>query len=67
TYLSRWTWENYHYRELGLGYPCGSCEEISLKLGYWGFFPLFLQNELIERTFKEQATKTKSDPGSTSK
>ncbi|MEJ2051916.1 MAG: capsule assembly Wzi family protein, partial [Calditrichota bacterium] len=47
TYLSRWTWENYHYRELGLGYPCGSCEEISLKLGYWGFFPLFLQNELI--------------------
>lgn len=47
TYQSRWTYENYHYRELGLGYPGASCEEVNVKLGFWGFFPLFLQNELI--------------------
>ena len=47
TYQSRWTWENYHYRGLGLGYPCASCEEIELKLGYWELFPLFIQNELV--------------------
>ena len=47
TYQSRWTWENYHYRGLGLGYPCASCEEIKLKFGYWGKFPLFIQNEFI--------------------
>ena len=28
TYQSILTWENYHYRGLGLGYPCASCEEI---------------------------------------
>ena len=47
TYQSRWTWENYHYRGLGLGYPCASCEEFKLKLGYWGKFPLFIQDEFI--------------------
>lgn len=47
TYQSRWTYENYHYRQLGLGYPCASCEELHLKVGFWGFFPLFIQNELI--------------------
>ena len=47
TYQSRWTYENYHYRELGLGYPCASCEEVKIKLGYWGLFPLFIQNEFI--------------------
>jgi len=47
TYQSRWTWENYHYRGLGIGYPCASCEEIKLKFGYWGKFPLFIQNEFI--------------------
>lgn len=47
TYQSRWTYENYHYRQLGLGYPCASCEEVNFRLGFWGFFPLFLQNELI--------------------
>ena len=47
TYQSRWTWENYHYRGLGLGYPCAGCEELKLRLGYWGMFPLFIRNELI--------------------
>ena len=47
TYQSRWTYENYHYRQLGLGYPCASCEEFNFKLGYWGLFPLFFQNEFI--------------------
>ena len=47
TYQSRWTWENYHYRGLGLGYPCASCEEFKLKIGYWGEFPLFIQDEFI--------------------
>ena len=46
TYQSRWTWENYHYRGLGLGYPCASCEEFKFKVGYWGKFPLFIQNEI---------------------
>lgn len=46
TYQSRWNWENYHYRELGLGYPCASCEEVKVHLAYWGFFPLFIKNEL---------------------
>ena len=47
TYQSRWTWENYHYRGLGLGYPCAGCEELKLRLGYWGMFPLFIRNEFI--------------------
>jgi hypothetical protein len=45
TYQSKFTWENYHYRELGLGYPCASCEEVKFKFGYWGLFPLYLSNE----------------------
>ncbi len=47
TYQSKYTYENYHYRGLGLGYPCAGCEEIKLKMAYWGFFPFFFQNELI--------------------
>lgn len=46
TYQSRWNWENYHYRGLGLGYPCASCEEAKLDLSYWGLFPFFIKNEL---------------------
>jgi hypothetical protein len=46
-YQSRWTYENYHYRELGLGYPCASCEEFQLKLGYWGLFPVYLENTFM--------------------
>ena len=46
-YQSRWTYENYHYRELGLGYPCASCEEFRLKLGYWGLFPVFIENTFM--------------------
>lgn len=47
TYQSKYTYENYHYRGLGLGYPCAGCEEIKLKMAYWGFFPFFFQNESI--------------------
>jgi len=47
TYQSRRTYENYHYRNLGLGYPCASCEEFKIKLAYWNFFPLFIKNETI--------------------
>ena len=47
TYQSKFTWENYHYRGLGLGYPCASCEEVKFKINYWGFFPFYLKNELI--------------------
>lgn len=47
TYHSRWTYENYHYRELGLGYPCSSCEEVGVKAAYWGFLPIFLENQFI--------------------
>lgn len=47
TYQSRWTWENYHYRGLGLGYPRPGSEEIKLKLDLWEFFPFFFRNELI--------------------
>jgi hypothetical protein len=47
TYQSGRTYENYHYRGLGLGYPCASCEEIKLKLGYWGWFPWYIKNETI--------------------
>ncbi|MFC2088629.1 capsule assembly Wzi family protein [Calditrichota bacterium] len=47
TYQSKVTYENFHYRKLGLGYPCASCEEVKLKFGVWSFFPLFIQNETI--------------------
>lgn len=46
TYQSRWNWENYHYRALGLGYPCASCEEVKIDLAYWKLFPFFIKNEL---------------------
>ena len=47
TYQSRRTYENYHYRNLGLGYPCASCEEFKINLAYWNFFPLFIKNKTI--------------------
>ncbi len=47
SYQSRFTWENYHYRELGLGYPRASCEEVKLKLTFWQWFPLWFKNETI--------------------
>ena len=47
TYQSKFTWENYHYRGLGLGYPCASCEEFKWKIAWWGAFPWYVQNELI--------------------
>lgn len=46
TYQGNRTYENYQYRELGLGYPAASSEEFKLKMGYWGFFPFYLKNEL---------------------
>jgi len=46
TYQSKFTWQNYQYRGLGLGYPCASCEEIKLKLGYWNWLPFYLETEL---------------------
>lgn len=45
TYQSMRTYESYHYRGYGLGYPCASCEEIKMKLSLWNFFPLVLRNE----------------------
>ena len=47
TYQSKTSWENYHYRGLGLGYPCASCEEIKFEFGYWGKFPFYLHNKMI--------------------
>lgn len=47
TYQSKFTWENYHYRGLSLGYPCASCEELNIKFGYWDYFPLFIQHATI--------------------
>ncbi|HDQ00124.1 MAG TPA: hypothetical protein ENN22_13180 [bacterium] len=45
TYQSKFTWENYHYRGLGLGYPRAGCEEVKVSLSYWGLFPLYFQNK----------------------
>ena len=47
TYQSKYTWENYHYRGLSMGYPCASCEEYKIKLSYWEFFPWFFRNDAI--------------------
>ena len=47
TYQAFNTWENYHFRELSLGYPCGSCEEVKFKWDYWGLFPVVLSNQAI--------------------
>jgi hypothetical protein len=44
TYQSKNTYENYHFRDLGLGYPCASCEELKLNLSYWGFFPFYIES-----------------------
>jgi hypothetical protein len=45
TYQSLRSWENYHYRGLGLGYPHAACKEVKFKIGYWGLFPLFIENK----------------------
>ena len=47
TYQSKYTYENYHYRELGRGYPCASCEEFRFKFGYWNLFPFYFENDLV--------------------
>ncbi|MCK4448701.1 MAG: hypothetical protein KAW56_16665 [Candidatus Marinimicrobia bacterium] len=47
TYQSKYSWENFQYRGLGMGYPCASCEELKVKLAYWNLFPLWFQNEMI--------------------
>jgi hypothetical protein len=47
TYQSVRTYENFHFRELGLGYACASCEEIKINLSYWNFYPWTFKNELI--------------------
>jgi hypothetical protein len=47
TYQSKVTYENYHYRQLGLGYPAASCEEFKFKIGIWNFFPFYFENEMI--------------------
>jgi hypothetical protein len=47
TYQSQRTYENYNYRELGLGYPCASCEEVKINCNYWGWFPWYFKNETI--------------------
>jgi hypothetical protein len=55
TYQSKYTYENYHYRGLGLGYPRASCEEIKLKMTFWGVFPFYFQNESIYGRYGEVA------------
>lgn len=47
TYQSMRSWESYHYRQYGLGYPCASCEEVKLKFSYWGWFPFWIRNESV--------------------
>lgn len=47
TYQSIRTYENYHYRGLGLGYACAGCEEIKINLSYWNLFPWVIENEFI--------------------
>jgi hypothetical protein len=47
SYQSIRTYENYHYRELGLGYACASCEEVKMKLSYWNLFPWVFTDELV--------------------
>ena len=47
TYQSKNTYENYHYRELGMGYPTASCEEAKIQAGFWGLFPLFIETDLL--------------------
>jgi hypothetical protein len=47
TYQSIRTYENFHFRELGLGYACASCEEIKIKFSYWNLFPWIFKNEFI--------------------
>lgn len=46
TYQGNRTYENYQYRGLSLGYPCASCEEVKINIGYWGLFPFYFKNEM---------------------
>ena len=46
-YQSKYTYENYHYRQLGLGYPVASSEEMRLKIGCWKWFPFYVSNDLL--------------------
>lgn len=57
TYQSLRSWENYHYRGLGLGYPVTGCEEFKLKIGYWGFFPFYIENEFISGRYGDVTLK----------
>ncbi|HEU19527.1 MAG TPA: hypothetical protein ENO00_09190 [Deltaproteobacteria bacterium] len=57
TYQSLRSWENYHYRGLGLGYPIAGCEEFKLKIGYWGFFPFYIENEFISGRYGDVTLK----------
>lgn len=47
TYQSKYSWQNYQYRGLGLGYPCAGCEELKIKVGYWFWSPFYLETEVI--------------------
>ena len=47
TYQSKATYENFQYRGLGMGYPVPGCEEGRLKIGYWGWFPLYTEGEFL--------------------
>ena len=47
TYQSMRTYENYHYRGLGLGYACAGSEEIKINLSYWDLFPWVFKNDFI--------------------
>ncbi|MHB2153593.1 hypothetical protein ACX8XN_04245 [Calditrichota bacterium GD2] len=47
TYLSVFTWQNYHYRNYSLGYPSPSLEEYKLKFSLWKYFPFYISNEII--------------------
>lgn len=47
TYQSKETWENWHFRELGLGYPVAGAEEIRMKSDLWIAFPFYFSTEII--------------------
>lgn len=46
TYQSFRTWENFHYRQKGLGYPTASVERVGLFANYVGAFPAILKLSL---------------------
>ncbi|APF20128.1 hypothetical protein Calab_0547 [Caldithrix abyssi DSM 13497] len=47
TYQSKFSWENYHYRGYGLGYPAPGLEEFKVKIDIWRYFPFYVSNESI--------------------